>query len=301
MVITQPAQEFPGRIDLGRIDLTRAGRRLGGAEFLHRVQRAPAHRVPVGHRLRDPGQHLAQTGLDAPDEFVPRFVTDRGRDLEVHPGFRDHPRIAFGLGAGQHLGQPARLIAVDEELGVEHLVQAPAVPGQLHRHRVDQERVVVGDDLDDGRAVRAPAVSRPGRVEDRDRGLAGAAFEGQLEVRFDQPEQTLRAALVDVVGVDVAEVVVEEGRDHLGILPDLAGDGGATGRDRSDLLRLLSLGTGSFEPARLDVCHAHLCHPIRSVRPGHPDRRRRRPHLRGYSRRPARRRTGGVISTGRRP
>ena len=54
--------------------------------------------------------------------------------------------------------QRAAQVAQHQELRVEDLADAPALPEHLHGHRVDQERPVVGDHLDHRRAAGGPAV-----------------------------------------------------------------------------------------------------------------------------------------------
>ena len=69
-----------------------------------------------------------------------------------------------------------------------------------------------------------------------------------------ETEQILDAALVDVGGVHVAEVVPEERPHLLRVLAELVGDGGATSGDLCDLLRLLLLEFGlecRHDPAHL--------------------------------------------------
>ena len=66
-------------------------------------------------------------------------------------------------GRWQDAVQGAAEVAVDQELRVEHLADAPALAEHLHGHRVDQERPVVGDDLDHGRtAAVQPSSDWPG-------------------------------------------------------------------------------------------------------------------------------------------
>ena len=90
----------------------------------------------------------------------------------MHPGLghRVHrPLVGAAAGAAavdlvgaQDVVQGATEVAVDEELGVEHLADAPALTEHLHGHGVDQERPVVGDDLDHGRPARPPVVGLAG-------------------------------------------------------------------------------------------------------------------------------------------
>ncbi len=272
VVVAQPAQQFGGVAHLRRVDRGRVLLQRG-----HDLDRPLTHRVPVGDGILDVADHLAQPVGQIPGALRTLLVLRRRGDLQMHPRLGQHAGIPLGLVGGQHPLQPARIVAVDVELGVKDLVQAPALAGHLHGHRVDQERVIVGHDLDHGGTVGAPAHGRSGTgrpaiigvgrglarvmtlgVEDADRRLTGFPFQGKPEVALDQAQQVLDAAFVDVGGVDVAEVVVEEGRDHLRILADLSGDRRTPRRDHLDLVRLLPFG--------LCLEHAHALIPIWSTR-----------------------------------
>ena len=64
---------------------------------------------------------------------------------------------------------------------VDDQVQGQPVPIHLHRHRVDQKRHIVVDDLDD-RMRRLPAVFLDTRVEDSNARRVGCAFAGEVAV-----------------------------------------------------------------------------------------------------------------------
>ena len=82
-------------------------------------------------------------------------------------------------------GRLAVDLDVDERLAgddrVHHEVQPAALADQRHRDRVEQERHVVDDDLDDGVRGGPTVVVEGGRV-DPDLGGAGRAVLGQVEV-----------------------------------------------------------------------------------------------------------------------
>ena len=118
-MVAQPGQQRPRLLDLGGVD---AGRRRLGDQRLH----ALAHRLPV----LDGGAHLREHALD--------------RVLEV-----DQP-VALAIDLDVHVG----LVADDR---VHEHVDAGLAPAELHAHRVDDERHVVGDDVD-RRVRRLPAV-----------------------------------------------------------------------------------------------------------------------------------------------
>ena len=67
-----------------------------------------------------------------------------------------------------------------EQLRVDHDVHAAALAGELHRHRVDEERHVVGDDLDHGVPVSRPAVLADRRREHPHVGGALGSVRGEV-------------------------------------------------------------------------------------------------------------------------
>ena len=113
---------------------------------------SPSPRPPRGRRA-------------APAAATPRcggvLVVGDPVDLDVHPRLADRVLRApatepssTGITACSCAGD----VAADVELRVDHHVHVAVLAGQLHRQRVDEERHVVGDDLDDG--VAAGATSR---------------------------------------------------------------------------------------------------------------------------------------------
>jgi hypothetical protein len=132
-----------------------------------------------------------------------------------------------GVGVGrQHLDQLAGLVAADRDHRVDRQVDDQAVAVQLHRHRVDQERHVVGDDLHD-RVPGAPAVLLEAGAVDPHLGLAGAAALGQAQVGQGGPVQVVGLQLEQVLGGEALVVLAGE-LLHLGpaVLGDLLVDGG---------------------------------------------------------------------------
>jgi hypothetical protein len=78
-------------------------------------------------------------------------------------------------------------------------------------------------------------------------------------VALDQAEQVGDAALIDVYGVDVPEVVTEEDLYSIGIMTELGGDARSASGYLSDLLGLFLL------ELHLESCHVY--HPINAVAP----------------------------------
>src|SRR5690242_1043026 len=88
-------------------------------------------------------------------------------------------------------------------------MERQAVAVDLHRHRIDQERHVVVDDLDD-RMGRLPAVLFEAGIEDPDPRLARLALAGEVPVRQGRAVEIGRLALGEVLGIDVLEVAEDE-------------------------------------------------------------------------------------------
>ncbi len=151
VVVGQPAQQLAGLLHLGRAQVGGGG--LVG-EAVRDAQRGVAHLLPVLDRLADVGQDAQQVGGDLLEVGAVGLAVD----LDVDPGLGERVvrQLAVDLGR-QDLDEPAGDVAADEDLRVDHDVDAAALAGQLVGDRVDEEGHVVGDDLDDGVAA-GPAV-----------------------------------------------------------------------------------------------------------------------------------------------
>ena len=200
MVGDQPAEQLarPARprswrpVDRRRAALQQLDRLLGPGDHLR----------PVLDGLLDQSQHLEQSLLESRDQLRRRRRS--GRSAAGSPGASRTRACTvgsrLGLGGPVHDAvQGAAEIAPDQELGVEDLADAPALAQHLHGDRVDQERPVVGDDLDDGRAAGSPSVVglRSG-VRIVDHGPGGGPLHGGPVVALHQAEQVVDAAFVDV-------------------------------------------------------------------------------------------------------
>ena len=86
--------------------------------------------------------------------------------------------------------------------------------GELHRHRVDEERHVVGDDLDHRVAVGRPAVLGDGRGEDPDLAVPCGRWPASRYWLQRRAVQVDLGALGDVLGRDVAVVGLQQAGDH---------------------------------------------------------------------------------------
>ncbi len=161
VVLGRPAQEFLGFGARGGVD-----RQLAGTQVVGQGQRLGAHGIPVA----DDGTHLVQRlddGLLDIAHGVGRLAVD----------LQQHHRLG---GAIADRGELAGLVAGEADHRMAQHMHADAVLGQRHRHRVDQERHVVIDDLQHG-VRRLPAIGLQGRVEHAHVGLARLADAGELQ------------------------------------------------------------------------------------------------------------------------
>jgi hypothetical protein len=76
---------------------------------------------------------------------------------------------------------------------------------------------------------------------------------------FDQTQEILNAALVDIVCVDMPEIVLEEHLDSVRVLPEFGGDLRPSSGHLCDLFGLLLL--------ELDLESGHVYHPIIAAAP----------------------------------
>ncbi len=210
VVVGQPAHQLPGLADLllGQVRRGLLGELVGQSE------RGVAHLRPVLDDLADVAQHAAQADLDGAQVLAVGLAVD----LDVHPGL-DHgvrgPLGAGGLravaGVGvEDLQQLAGEVAAHRELRVHDEVDGAVQAGQLVGDRVDQERHVVGDDLDHGVAAR-PAVLLDGRGVHPDLGGALGPLEAQPVVGGRRTVDVHRVAADQVLGRRVEVVVVQVG------------------------------------------------------------------------------------------
>ena len=188
VVVGQPVQERLGLLGGGRVD-----RRGVLVELRGQVARLGAHRLPVLGR----GADLVEDLFDTPAQVVEELPVVLAADLGVEDRLGDRV-IVFAVGF-ENLEDLAVLVAADPHHRVDDQVDAVALAREVHRHRVDDERHVVGDDLDQ-RVRRLPAVLLELRVVDPDLRLAGRAVLGQVPVRHGGAVQVERIAIRQVLG-----------------------------------------------------------------------------------------------------
>jgi len=114
--------------------------------------------------------------------------------------------------------EPAGEVTGDVELRVDDQVDVALLAGQLHHDRVDQERHVVGDDLDH-RVTALPAVLLDRRRAHPDQWPALRSLLGKAIVAQGRAEDVDRITLENILRRDVAVVLAEE-------VPHVAGQAG---------------------------------------------------------------------------
>ncbi len=196
MRVGEPGQE---RLALGQF--LRRHRRRTGVDFRDDRRQPVAHLRPVGdrqphvdeHTRHVPRQRVESRRLDHPvdldvdERFAPRVARILRRDVRQRP-----------VGAGN-----------DGDDRVDDEVQRQALAVDFHRDRIDQERHVVVDDLDD-RVRRLPAVVLDRRIEDAHPGVARLALAGEVPVRERRAIEIGRRPLGEILGIDLAEVTDDE-------------------------------------------------------------------------------------------
>ena len=225
VVVRQPAQQLHRVGDVLLRHRRAVVRRPGGGQLVGEREGPLPHLRPVLDRLAHVGEHPLQ--LTAQRLPLGR-VADRV-DLDPHPALdqvtgdgvvRFHVR--------RDLGEPAQRLAPHHDQRVHQQVHVQVTGVQQGGHRVDQERHVVGDDLDDRvvllgvrlvdaelQLARHPLLGQvpvgPGRLQHL---LGGEA--DQLLVRREPPEAVHQCGRV---------VVVAGQRDRLGDQPLRVGNG----------------------------------------------------------------------------
>ena len=192
VVVGHEAEEVAG---LG--DLPGVARRRPLLELGRQHLRLGLHGRPVLHRR----PHVVEDGEEPVPQRLEPLPGRLAVDLDVEEGLG---------GAGADGGEVPVVVAADGDDGVDDEVQPAALPDQLHRHGVEQERHVVDDDLDD-RVGRRPAVVVEGRRVDPGLGRAGRPALGQVEVGQGGAGQVDRVAPDEVLGRDPLPV----GRDQV--------------------------------------------------------------------------------------
>jgi hypothetical protein len=153
----KPSQEIARGGDFGGL-----ARRRGGGESFDDPAHVAQHRAPI----RDAGAHVVEHVLDAVADRVELRLVALRVDFHMHEAFAD---TLFA----EAEGSPAR-VARDRDDRVDHQMDGQFAPVDFRRDRIDEERHVVVDDLDD-RMARVPAMLGQARIVDAYLGLGGPA------------------------------------------------------------------------------------------------------------------------------
>ena len=176
VIVGQPAQQ---RLGLGR--------RLGPGSAASRSASLP---WPASSASSSPGPASCRCRSSTATRTSPRpscrvsggavhgcAVGGGPADLDVRPGFGD--LVVRAVRAGErpaHVVQRPGHVPADPQLRMQDVIAVQAAPGQFHGHRVDQERHVVGDDVDHpaGRVERAGRADPDTRTRARPCGRCAA-------------------------------------------------------------------------------------------------------------------------------
>ena len=187
VIVGQPPQELH---DLAGLRCRHGDRRLG-LEFVSGARRIRAHLGPVldgiANVLQDPHDVSAQSLFGV--------LIGRSDDLQMHPRFDEG--IRWSLVRVERAGDGEQLpmqVATNNELRVHDEMDRDVGSGEFLGDRIDEERHVVGDDLDD----RVARLRR--RREDPHLRHAGRPDRGELTMperdvtllRIRQPREIFR-------------------------------------------------------------------------------------------------------------
>jgi hypothetical protein len=199
VAVVKPFEEGLTLAEFRRFDCGRGLRERGGD-----LVQALAHLRPVLDRRSHLADHVRQTRPQCEQTVCLGLAVD----LDVHDGLE---RLLPGPRAWREdLDELTVAVSAQAQHWVDHQVNAVALPTQLHRDRVDQERHVVADDLDH-RVPRLPAVLLEVRVVEADLGLAVRALLGKAPLRERGAVEVERAAAGEVLRRHPAVVLAHKG------------------------------------------------------------------------------------------
>ena len=206
VVVPDPLEEGAGLRELLRVD-----RRRRGPQVRDAAAKLLAHRGPVLHG----GPHVAEGGEHLRAHRVKRLLLGLAVGLDVDDRV-DRGPFRLVVERKERFDAVAIAAAQAHHRMDDQMARVPA-PVHHHPHRVDEERHVVGDDLDDG-VGRLPAVLLDLRVVDPDLRRAGRAPPGEVQVRRRRAVEVVRLAFGEVVGRDPRVVPLDEGEDEGDVL-----------------------------------------------------------------------------------
>jgi hypothetical protein len=159
--------------------------------------------------------HLADLALDVLLEVAEPPLVGLAHHLGVDDGLPDNA-LLDRLGRRQDLDEAAVVVAAHGEDRMDDEVDAVAAPVELHAHRVDEERHVVGHDLD--RRVRGlPAVVLEARVVDAHLRRPRPALAREVEVAERQAVEVEWVAIGHVLRSNPPIELADERLGQLGV------------------------------------------------------------------------------------
>ncbi len=182
-------------------ELVRRDRRHRLVESPEQTTDALAHRRPVVDRSAHVLEDAAQAGAHPLERLGTRLPVDLHMDQRL-----GQPFLAADL------EQPALVVPPDAHDRPDHEVDRSPAPRHRHRDRVDEERHVVDDRLDDGVPRLPPVLLDVGRV-DVHLQLAGSPDAREVPVRDRRTVEIEVAPVGQVVGSDVRVVRADEPLD----------------------------------------------------------------------------------------
>jgi hypothetical protein len=214
MVVGEPFEER-GRLErLG----TRDSRDAAG-HVRCELARVSQHGRPVLDRRA----HVGEGRLDPRPNVLEVRGVGRAAHLDMLPGL-DESRP----GARVDVLDPSGPVADDAEHRMRHRMDGPTGIVQDDCERIDQERHVIGDDLDD-RVRGLPALGRERRIEHANQRAAALADRAEPQVAYCSGGQRRRRAgaqigLVDTVVIGPDEIADRDLRPAAAAAAALAGD-----------------------------------------------------------------------------
>ena len=201
----EPAEKLRRLVALGRAD--RSGR-LG--ELIGDGERTRLDGRPV----LDRGPHVGDDAEQIAAELVQQGGLGLTVDLDVQIGLLDSVAARVRR---HHLLELAARVPAHPDDRMDGEMQAVAVTGQLHRHRVDEERHVLDHELHD-RMGRSEAVLVDVRREDPQQHLSGPAVAPEAEMRHGHPVEIGHPPALEVFRIGPAVVPLDERREKGGLL-----------------------------------------------------------------------------------
>ncbi len=196
VIVGEPAHELAAFLDLGNWDWRRTL-----LDVRDDRERRVLHRLPVADGEPHVGEHTGNVG----GKFVQRRAANDAVDFDMNE------RLAASVRRTRRGDARERAVGgachVDERMDDEMLREP--VPVHFHRHRVDEERHVVVDDLDD-RMRRLPAAFLKRRIECPHPRVACLALAREVPVRECSAVEIGQLPLGEILRVDLAVVHAHE-------------------------------------------------------------------------------------------